>query len=145
MNEFPQLQIIQQLGRTYRALLTAFDANIGQPMPRWRILLTLYQQGEMSQKTLAHTLRIDPAALTRQVKAIEKLGWVQRHSDASDNRLTNVMLTPAGDKVVRETLPRRSAFVQSALGDLSLQDMEALSVLLDRLEQRLRNASAESK
>lgn len=145
MNEFPQLQIMQQLGRTYRALLSAFDANIGQPMPRWRILLTLHQQGEMSQKSLAHTLRIDPAALTRQLKAIEKLGWVQRHSDASDNRLTNVMLTSAGDKVVRETLPRRSAFVQNALGDLSLEDMEALSMLLDRLEQRLRNVSAESK
>jgi len=50
MNEFPQLQAIQQLGRTYRALMSAFESNIGFTMPRWRILLTLYQSGERSQK-----------------------------------------------------------------------------------------------
>ncbi|HEU0196986.1 MAG TPA: MarR family transcriptional regulator [Nevskiaceae bacterium] len=133
---------MQQLGRTYRALLSAFDACIGQPMPRWRILLMLHQRGETSQKELACALRMDPASLTRQLKTIEHLGWVRRRNDKADNRLTNVVLTPAGTDVVEETMPRRLAFIERALSDLSRDDMAKLSSMLDRLEQRLRDEQA---
>ncbi|HWL29044.1 MAG TPA: MarR family transcriptional regulator [Burkholderiaceae bacterium] len=138
MTDFPQLLTMQQLGRTYRAMMAAFEANIGHSMPRWRILLTLHQSGEMSQKALSRLLRIDPAALTRQIKAIEAMGWVERHSDPQDNRLTNVALTSAGSEVVLATLPRRAAFIESALSDLSRDDMEKLNDMLHTLEERLR-------
>jgi DNA-binding MarR family transcriptional regulator len=138
MTDFPQLLTMQQLGRTYRAMMAAFEANIGHSMPRWRILLTLHQSGEMSQKGLSRLLRIDPAALTRQIKAIEAMGWVERHSDPQDNRLTNVALTPEGREVVIATLPRRAAFIESALSDLSGDDMEKLNQMLGTLEHRLR-------
>ncbi|MGB6105111.1 MAG: MarR family winged helix-turn-helix transcriptional regulator [Pusillimonas sp.] len=144
MNEFPQLQAIQQLGRTYRALMSAFESNTGHSMPRWRILLTLHKVGEISQKQLARDLPMDPAALTRQIKAIEHQGWVERHSDINDNRLTNVALTEAGRKVVDATLPRRTAFIEKAFGDLSHEQIRALGVLLQTLEQGLRQDGIES-
>lgn len=137
-DEYPQIQVMQQVGRTYRALLAAFDANIGQPMPRWRVLLMLYQQGASSQKKLASTLRMDPAALTRQIKAIERLGWIERHKDAHDNRLVNVELTRSGHEVIRQTLPRREAFIKRALSDLSLQELDTLGKMLGTLERRLK-------
>jgi DNA-binding MarR family transcriptional regulator len=133
---------MQQLGRTYRVLLSAFEANIGHSMPRWRILLHLHQFGEASQKQMALALRIDPAALTRQIKAIEAQGWVERHNDVHDNRLTNVALTSEGANVVRQTMPRRSEFIERALSDLSPQDMKDLGRMLGVLEQRLRQEAA---
>jgi DNA-binding MarR family transcriptional regulator len=138
MNDIPQLRAIQQLGRTYRALLAAFEARIGLSMARWRILLALHQQGEHSQKQLARDLRMDPAALTRQIKAIEQAGWVERHTDAADNRLTNVALTDAGHSMVSRLLPKRTAFIETAFGDMSVDEMDELSVLLHALEERLR-------
>lgn len=137
--DYPQLRVMQKLGRTYRAMLAAFDANIGQPMPRWRVLLVLHQRGTMSQKQLADTLRMDPAALTRQLKTIEHLGWVQRCSDPQDNRLTNVWLTPSGQELVEQTMPRRTAFIQRMLADLSAQELELLGGMLDRVEARMRH------
>lgn len=142
MSDIPQLHVMQQLGRTYRALMSAFEANIGHSMPRWRILLHLHQCGETSQKQLAHVLRIDPAALTRQIKVIEKKGWIERHNDTQDNRLTNVALTDAGRVVVTQAMPRRSAFIERALSDLSADDMQALGTMLSILEQRLRQEAA---
>ena len=136
--EFPQLQVMQQLGRTYRAMLSAFVANTGQPMPRWRVLLTLHQLGELSQKQLATVLPMDPASLTRQLKSMEQLGWIERHTDALDNRLTNVALTEAGLSVVEQVLPRRSRFIEKAFSDFSLDEMDTLSRLLGTLEARLR-------
>ncbi len=37
-----RVAILQQFGRTYRAFLSAFESHVGQPMPRWRILLALH-------------------------------------------------------------------------------------------------------
>ncbi|RBP43425.1 MarR family transcriptional regulator [Eoetvoesiella caeni] len=135
--ELPAFKVIQKLGRTYRAMLSSFDASLGQPLPRWRILLALHQQGEVSQKQLVEDLRIDPAALTRQVKAMQNLGLIVRRPDERDNRLTNVSLTQQGIDVVLQILPRRAAFFDQMLSDLSADDVETLGRLLDKLERRL--------
>src|SRR3546814_3066625 len=82
---------------------------------------------------------MDPASLTRQIKVIEGRGWVRRQNDAADNRLTNVTLTPAGRAVVEETMPRRLDFIERALTDLSVAEMQSLSAMLDTLENRLRS------
>ncbi len=137
MTEFPPLLAIQQLARTYRLLMATFEAQIGHSMPRWRILLLLHQNGEMTQKRLARDLGMDPAALTRQIKAIERMGWVSRRGDAADNRLVHVALTAAGSELVAQTLPRRSAFIEQAFGDLSGDQLKALSDMLRGLEERL--------
>lgn len=142
--ELPAFKVVQQLGRTYRALLSAFDINLGQPLPRWRILLALYQREERSQKDLAEDLRMDPAALTRQVKAMQRLGLIARRSDERDNRLTNVMLTAQGRKVVRQTLPQRTRFFDQLLEGLSEEDLQSVSQLLDVLEQRLRGEMSQA-
>jgi len=132
------IQAIQQLGRTYRAMMAAFEANIGMTMSRWRILLYLHQHGEASQKRLACELGVDPAALTRQIKAIEQEGWIERHSDPADNRLTNVALTASGDSIVQDALPRRSVFIEGMFADLGAEQTHALTELLRALEQRIR-------
>lgn len=137
-----RIAIVQQFGRTYRAFMAAFEARVGHPMPRWRILLALYDQnGESSQKRLVERLRVDPGALTRQLKPLESLGWIARRADERDNRVTNVTLTPAGRAVVEEGLPRRNAFlnVTMALPDDAL---EALSGALGMMEARIGVAAA---
>ncbi|MCC2595186.1 MarR family transcriptional regulator [Pusillimonas sp. MFBS29] len=142
MHELPQLQAVQQLGRTYRALMSSFESSTGHSMPRWRILLALHRQGELTQKQLAQDLSLDPAALTRHIKAIEGDGWVERHSDVNDNRLTNVALTDAGRKVVADVMPRRLAFIEQAFGDMPLEKIQELSTTLQALERGLRQSGA---
>lgn len=133
------LLVIQHLGQSYRAMQGAFGSRVGHALPRWRILLALHELGTSSQKVLAERCRLDPASLTRQLQAMEKLGWISREVDAGDNRLTNASLTPAGDAVVREALPRRAAFFQEMLEGLSDPEIAALNQALGVLE---RNALA---
>lgn len=142
MNEFPQLQAAQQLGRTYRSLMAAFDQQLGMTLPRWRVLICLYQEdGCLSQKQLVRLLRIDPAAVTRQLKNIESLGLVERFTDEQDNRLTNVRLSPAGRELVEATLPRRRRLVEAMLQDFSDQDLNQLITLLGNWESALLKAA----
>jgi DNA-binding MarR family transcriptional regulator len=128
------LRVIQHLGQTYRAMMAAFDAQVGHALPRWRILLALHENGTSSQKFLAERCMLDPASLTRQLQAMEALEWVSRQTDTQDNRLTNVMLTPRGKGVVAAALPRRAEFFDHALKGLNGAQIDALGEILRVLE-----------
>ncbi|PQV45944.1 MarR family winged helix-turn-helix transcriptional regulator [Paraburkholderia sp. BL21I4N1] len=138
MEEQDHVAVMQQFGRTYRAFMSAFEAQVGHPLPRWRILLALHDQaGESSQKRLVERLRVDPGALTRQLKALEALGWIARSMDARDNRVTNVRLTEAGQAATEASLPRRKAFVHDTMAALPDDVLGALSGALKMLEARI--------
>lgn len=134
------LRVIQQLGQTYRAMMTAFDARVGHALPRWRILLTLHECGQCSQKLLAERCRLDPASLTRQLQAMESLGWISRAIDAEDNRLINVMLTGPGKRVVAEALPRRAEFFDHVMNGLSAKQVEVFHQVMGILEENFKAA-----
>jgi MarR family transcriptional regulator, organic hydroperoxide resistance regulator len=142
MNTHDRIAIVQQFGRTYRTFMAAFEAQVGHPLPRWRILLALYEQnGESSQKRLVERLRVDPGALTRQLKALESTGWIERSTNERDNRITNVRLTEAGRTATEASLPRRNAFLNLTM---SLPDdaLAALSDALRMMEARIGEAGA---
>jgi len=136
MIEPHHLRFMQQIGRSYRALVAGFEAHIGVSMARWRIMVLLDTNGELSQKVMARTLGIDPAALTRQLKALERDGWIERHRDLTDARLTNVALTEAGRQGVQATMARRNEYIEHALGPLPAEELDALSDTLEKLEGR---------
>ncbi|MFM0646271.1 MarR family winged helix-turn-helix transcriptional regulator [Paraburkholderia bryophila] len=138
MEEQDHVAVMQQFGRTYRAFMSAFEAQVGHPLPRWRILLALHDQaGESSQKRLVERLRVDPGALTRQLKTLEALGWIARSMDTRDNRVTNVRLTEAGQAATEASLPRRKAFVHDTMAALPDDVLGALSGALKMLEARI--------
>ncbi|AOR68733.1 MarR family transcriptional regulator [Burkholderia stabilis] len=138
MEEQDRVAILQQFGRTYRAFMSAFEAHVGQPMPRWRIMIALHaMDGHSSQKRLVEVLRIDPGALTRQLKSLDALGWIERESDARDNRVTNVTLTDEGRAAFDACLPRRKAFLERTMAQLPDDVLNALSGALSMLESRI--------
>jgi MarR family transcriptional regulator, organic hydroperoxide resistance regulator len=143
MNEQDRIAVVQQFGRTYRAFMSAFEAAVGQPMPRWRILLALHEHaGVLSQKLLVERLKVDPGALTRQLKTLESLGWIVRSVDARDNRVSNVALTPQGRAAAEEGLPRRNAYLHDTMASLPDDSIEALSSALQMLEKRIQQVAA---
>lgn len=139
------LAVVLQLGQTYRAMQSAFSARVGHALPRWRILFTLHEHGQCSQKMLAERCRLDPASLTRLLQAMQQQGWIARSSDEQDNRVTNASLTPEGQKVVNEALPRRAAFFEDSLQALSDEDVQTLNHALDILERNFAQAGASSR
>jgi MarR family transcriptional regulator, organic hydroperoxide resistance regulator len=143
MEEQDRVAIVQQFGRTYRAFMSAFEAQVGHPLPRWRVMLALHDQGgESSQKRLVERLRVDPGALTRQLKTLEGLGWISRRMDERDNRVTNVRLTETGLAVIEASLPRRNTFLHDTMAGLPDDALAALSGALEMLEVRIGEVTA---
>lgn len=143
MEEQDRVAIVQQFGRTYRTFMSAFEAQVGHPMPRWRILLALHQHPDpLSQKRLVERLRVDPGALTRQLKTLEGMGWIARSMDERDNRVTNVKLTDAGRAATEASLPRRNTFLHETMAGLPDDALAALSSALTMLEARIGEVAA---
>jgi DNA-binding MarR family transcriptional regulator len=137
MNDHDRL-LLQQIGRTSRAMNTAFEASIGQALPRWRILQTLLDQGSSTQRALVQHLQMDPGLLTRQMKAMEAEGLVTRHSVPEDNRLTCVTLTAQGQALIKSTQARRKAFTRAAVKGLSTDQIAQTLSTLAALEKHFR-------
>jgi DNA-binding MarR family transcriptional regulator len=140
-----QLQVFQQLGRTYRALLSVYEKEVGQPLQRWRMMLHLYDAKQpCSQKEMVESLGIDAGLLSRQLSVLEGLGWVSRVAEANDKRIMQVKLTQAGKSEVQKTLPLRTAFFERVLRDISKNDLDQIKNGLAVLEQRLITSKTDS-
>jgi DNA-binding MarR family transcriptional regulator len=132
-----QLKVLQQLGRTYRAFLSAYEKEVGHFLPRWRVMLYLYTEEQpCPQKQLGDASRMDPGALSRQLSALESLGWIIRDTDRHDKRITNVSLTEQGKQQVEHSLPKRAAFIKRTLGDIPDNQLRQLMDALLLLETR---------
>ncbi|MEM5433434.1 putative transcriptional regulatory protein, MarR (plasmid) [Cupriavidus taiwanensis] len=139
--ERQSVAVLQQLGRTYRAFTGAFEKRMGLPLPRWRILHALHhQEGAMGQKALADLVVMDPGALTRQLKVMQELGWIERSMSERDNRVLHVTLSPAGRQVVAHAMPLRSSFLEAALSEVSTTTLDELSRGLAQLEAGIAQA-----
>ncbi|MBY0577943.1 MAG: MarR family transcriptional regulator [Burkholderiales bacterium] len=130
--------LLQQIGRTSRAMYCAFEAEVGQALPRWRILQALHEHKCATQKQLATQLSMDPGALTRQMKALEKDFLVERRSAPEDNRLTTVTLTKKGSDMFVALQGQRQAFLEKSLEGLPQDHLKTTMETLKLLEARFR-------
>jgi MarR family transcriptional regulator, organic hydroperoxide resistance regulator len=141
-----QLKVLQQLGRTYRAFLSAYEKEVGHFLPRWKVMLYLHQEGKpCPQKQLGDASDMDPGALSRQLSSLELLGWIVRNTDQHDKRVTNVSLTRQGKQQVERSLPKRAAFIKRTLGDVSDRQLRQLMDALLLLETRFQSAGKQQR
>ena len=71
--------------------------------------------------------------LSRAVNRIEKLGLIARSEAESDRRQQNLTLTPTGQAILDEAVPRFMALEEEMLSPLSLVERETLSVLMAKV------------
>lgn len=109
----------QQAMRLYHIITPMFEEYVGISMARWRVLLNLYQSGQLSQSELQQRLQVDPAAITRQVKQLEEDGVIIRWPSPEDNRVTLVALTETGHAQTKTLYSRRDAFEQAVMQGIS--------------------------
>jgi len=133
-----QETLLQQIAHTYHDLVAAFERHMGITRARWAILSRLWREETATQTLLAQRLRVDAAAITRQVKQLEREGLVVRWPDPQDNRFTVVSLTPSGRRFVEELRSARDAFEAVVTAGLSEDDVAAMRRSLDRIRENLR-------
>jgi DNA-binding MarR family transcriptional regulator len=130
--------LVQQIARTYYELLPAFERHVGMSKARWQVIMLLGREGELSQAVLQQRIRVDGAAITRQVKQLEEEGLVLRRAEPHDNRFTLVALTDTGRQLAERMIGRRESFEALATAGISADDIALMRRCLQRIGDNVR-------
>ena len=89
--------------------------------------------GPQRVSAIAERLHVDLSVASRQVAALVRAGYAARTADPDDRRAQRIAITPAGERVVRESHERMVAAFAAALPGWSDDELLALAAQLDRL------------
>lgn len=92
-------------------------------------------QGPVRLSSLASLLHLDASTVSRQVRALEDRGLLERTTDPDDGRASRVVVTAHGLRALAEGAERRRVLIGEVLADWDDADRETLRVLLHRLSE----------
>jgi len=123
-----------------RKVHTKQTAAVGADVTRagYAVLRCIHEGDAPSLGEIARECSMDPAAASRQVKALEDDGLVERRATSDDGRVTVVRLTRDGRDVYRRIVDVRTAYMRDVLSQWPARDRAALVRLVDRLVDDLK-------
>ncbi len=101
----------------------------------FRLLNTLVRTGPLHAGALAGELATDKSVVSRQVRILEELGFVERRTDPTDRRASFLVATPAAIERVNEARAADQAQLYRSLRQWGADDVGRLADLLARLNQ----------
>jgi MarR family transcriptional regulator, 2-MHQ and catechol-resistance regulon repressor len=126
------LKLLRAAGST-SARLSGLLAGAGVTESQFAVLEALHHLGAMHQCQLAEKLQRTGGNITLVVDNLEKRGLVRRQREAQDRRFITVHLTPAGQRLVKQVLPRHVANIVAELAVLTPAEQDELGRLCRKL------------
>ena len=114
------------------------DQSSGLNAPRLSALSVIVFAGPITLGDLAAAEQVRPPTTTRIVQALEELGLVAKHIDATDRRSVLISSTIKGRKLLIQARKRRAQALAERIGLLSLNERSALESALDVMEKLTR-------
>jgi DNA-binding MarR family transcriptional regulator len=126
--------------RAHAAATRRFNADLvsghGLTLNDYEVLLHLAREPErrLRRVDLAKRVLLTPSGITRLLEGLERCGYVERASCASDARVTYALLTDEGYSKLREASSTHVDGIRSHFaGRFSPKELETLAELLGRL------------
>jgi len=136
----PEVAAWVGLLRAHASTTRRFNAELvadhGLTLNDYEVLLHLSRAdgNRLRRVDLAERVLLTPSGITRLLEGLERAGYVERASCASDARVTYAQLTDAGDRKLREAAESHVAGIRDFFGErYSRDELEALGALLERL------------
>ena len=101
----------------------------------YMILITIQKCGPTHAGALAERLELDKGLLSRQLRALEELGLVERELDPADKRSSILTLTELGRERVNTVQAADRAALYGQLRDWEVNDLNRLAELLSRVNE----------
>lgn len=129
--------VLAPVGRAFKALLAAFERDVGISGPRYFLLeiLVLEDEAGLSQGEVCRRFRVDPSRVTRMAKAAQEEGLIQRVRGSEDSRVMWMYPTDEGRRVYEEAAGRVDRFQSRMSAAVGEQELEDLRRTLGKLER----------
>jgi MarR family transcriptional regulator, organic hydroperoxide resistance regulator len=111
--------------KVYKPLLKP----LGLTYPQYLVMLTLWEQDQLTVSMIGEALYLDSGTLTPLLKNLEAQGFLTRTRSASDERKVMITLTPLG-----KATKRRAASIPRCIAEASATSVSELGELNRRLQ-----------
>jgi DNA-binding MarR family transcriptional regulator len=120
------------------ALSSEYRERYGLDIPEWRVLATLgFRNDACSAQYIAHCTRTHKSTISRAVTALMTRQLVERVENEDDRREYSLRMTPKGQALYEELIPRLLRKEQDILSCLSAQERKDFALMLGKIEQSL--------
>ena len=126
--------------RAREAVMTCFRPHHrkgGITEQQWRVIRTLYFDGEMDATALAARSYLLAPSLSRILKDLEASGHVRRRTSGDDSRQSLVSLTSRATAMVNRVAPLLDSIHREIAQRFGMERYDALLALLDELQVAL--------
>lgn len=117
--------------RAYKPLLSP----LGLTYPQYVVMMALWEEDDLSVKTLGEKVGLDSGTLSPLLKRLEQVGYVARRRDAADERVVFITLTGDG-RQLKERALRVFESIGNQIG-CEIAEIESLRESLKRLKSQL--------
>lgn len=116
----------------------AYEKRFGLSIPEWRVIAILGRFPGISAVDVAERTLMDKVAVSRAVTKLVKNGRIDREFADADRRRSILNLSDEGRRVHDEIAPLALQFERDLLLGLTEEEIETLSVIMERLLARAR-------
>lgn len=109
--------------------------EIGLTPPQFNLMVHLYFNGPLNQTNLSKDLYLAKSTISGIVERLEKRRFVKRAKREKDRRSEIVLLTPAGEEVIKRVIDKRVDFLRKITQELTEDEKEKLFELLTRMKE----------
>jgi DNA-binding MarR family transcriptional regulator len=104
-------------------------------VPQFEVLSTLAIADCTTQQELASRLQVTKGNLVGLIDRLAERGWVERVQVQGDRRVNKVRITEIGKELLNKAFPEQVGVVEAMMSGLSLEEVESLRGLLQKLAQ----------
>ena len=138
------VRLLIRVMRRHHACVERRIGDLGIHHGQHRMLLQLAcRKGEVpSQKELAETMGVSPAAVTAILKRLEKEEYIARSMTDEDNRRNEIRITEKGLSKVTESRAIFEATDEEMFAGFTPEELRLFSEFLERMDRNLDAAGA---
>ncbi|MQY43984.1 MarR family transcriptional regulator [Epibacterium sp. SM1969] len=129
---------ISQINAAYGNALERRIKDLGIDLPRWRAMMSLYEDQFLSVSQIADFSAQKLNTTTKVVQRMLTDGLVSTRIRPTDGRVTEVCLTEKGERLRKEAFVEAQAIFDHTFANLSTAEQKALNVTLSDLHSRLK-------
>ncbi len=133
------LDIVAVMNRPQRDQAIIDEAGIKLDRALFPLVVILDCHGPIGIVDLADRVGRDHTTVSRQVAKLESLGLVERRLGATDRRVREASVTPAGKAMNDAIDAARERLATAALGSWTIEDLDRLVHLLRRFAETIRS------
>lgn len=97
----------------------------------------IYDHPGVSAQEMVEYIRVDKATLTKSVKKLAEIGYVNIVSDQSDKRVKHLYLTPKGEPAVKQIKKIHRDFYHALCADISAQNIQLTEQIMEQMMKNI--------